>query len=45
MEVELLKFHYRWTDADWNALSARERVIKLAVFRIVNEHSEFFRGI
>jgi len=45
LEIELLKYHYRFTDAEWQRLSARERIIKLAVFRIACEHGEFFRGL
>lgn len=37
LEIELLKYHYRFTDEQWDSLSAGERIVKLAVFKIINE--------
>lgn len=42
LERELVKHHYRLTDKQWATLPAKERAIKTAVFRIINEHGDFF---
>jgi hypothetical protein len=40
LETELIKYHWRMTDHEWDHLPRRERVIKTAVMRIINEHPE-----
>ena len=40
LELELLKYHYRFTDEQWYSLDQEERTTKLAVFRILQTHPE-----
>ena len=39
-ELELLKYHYRFTNEVWDNLPYEERVTKLAAFRIIQTHPE-----
>jgi hypothetical protein len=38
LELELLKYHYRFTDEQWAAIPDKEKAVKLAVFKIVQEN-------